>query len=87
VPTIHPRYTVTDTGDVRQMLDLAERRWPEVKDRRLLLLRLARIGRDAIGPQTAAAERARVRELQLAAIGRAGRLVDASVLLDDAAWR
>ena len=41
MPTSHPRYTVTDTGELRGMLDLARRRWPEVQDRRQLLLRLA----------------------------------------------
>lgn len=48
MPTTKPRYTVTDTGEVSQLLDEAQRRWPEVRDRKELLLRLAAAGRDAI---------------------------------------
>jgi sulfite reductase beta subunit-like hemoprotein len=39
---------VTDAGEVTEMLDSAQRRWPEVADRKALLLRLAAAGRDAI---------------------------------------
>jgi hypothetical protein len=85
VPTTQPRYSVTDTGDVQTMLDLAQRRWPDVHDRKQLLLRLAAVGRDAIAPDVD--ERERARELQLAALARAGELVDPSVLLADAAWQ
>jgi hypothetical protein len=87
VPTSHPRYTLTDTGDLRQMLDLAQRRWPEVHDRRKLLLRLAAAGRDAIAPDVDADDRARRRELQRQALERGSELVDMDVLLSDAAWR
>jgi hypothetical protein len=48
MPTIHPRYTLTDTGELREQLDAAQRRWPEVRDRKELLLRLADAGRKAI---------------------------------------
>jgi hypothetical protein len=48
MPTTKPRYTVTDTGDLSQQLDQAQRRWPEVRDRKELLLRLAAAGHDAI---------------------------------------
>jgi len=48
MPTTKPRYTVTDTGEVSQLLDEAQRRWPDVRDRKELLLRLAAAGRDAI---------------------------------------
>jgi hypothetical protein len=48
VPTTKPRYTVTDTGEVSELLDEAQRRWPEVSDRKALLLRLAAAGREAI---------------------------------------
>jgi hypothetical protein len=87
VPTTHPRYTVTDTGDVREMLDLAERRWPDVADRRALLLRLAAAGRAAIAPEVDAGERERRRRRQRDALGRAGELVDTDALLADVAWR
>jgi hypothetical protein len=44
VPTIRPRYTVTDTGEVSEMLDLAQRAWPNIAERKELLLRLAAVG-------------------------------------------
>lgn len=87
MPTTRPRYNVTDTGDVQEMLDLAQRRWPDVRDRKLLLLRLAAIGRDAIAPHVAQEARERTRELQLAALERSEQLVEVDVLLADAAWR
>jgi len=48
MPTTKPRYMVTDTGEVTEMIDAAKRRWPELLDRKALLLRLAAAGRDAI---------------------------------------
>jgi len=48
MPTTKPRYTVTDTGELSEQLDRAQRRWPDVHDRKELLLRLAATGRDAI---------------------------------------
>lgn len=48
MPTTKPRYTVTDTGELSEQLDEAQRRWPEVQNRKELLLRLAAAGRDAI---------------------------------------
>ncbi len=33
MPTTRPRYTVTDTGGVREMLDLAHRRYPAIDPR------------------------------------------------------
>ena len=87
MPTTRPRYTVTDTGDVRQMLDLARQRWPEVSDRRQLLLRLAATGRDVIAADVARDDRQDRGERQRAALGRAGELVDVDVLLADTAWR
>ena len=48
MPTTRPRYTLTDTGTLRQQLDEAQRRWPAVQDRKELLLRLAAAGRKAI---------------------------------------
>lgn len=61
MPTTKPRYTVTDTGEVSQLLDEAQRRWPEVRDRKELLLRLAAAGRDAI-ERKGAERRAAVKE-------------------------
>lgn len=48
MPTTKPRYTITDTGTLSDQLDRAQRHWPDVHDRKELLLRLAAIGRDAI---------------------------------------
>ena len=48
MPTTRPRYTLTDTGTLREQLDEAQRRWPDVRSRKELLLRLAEAGRKAI---------------------------------------
>ena len=53
MPTTKPRYTVTDTGEVRDLLDEAQRRWPGVRDRKTLLLRLAAAGRETIEREVA----------------------------------
>lgn len=87
MPTSQPRYTITDTGDVREMLDLAQRRWPDVRDRRQLLLRLADAGRDRVAAELEQSGREGRFERQQAALRRARELVDADVLLTDAAWR
>ncbi|MGI8413258.1 MAG: hypothetical protein ACR2QA_12395 [Solirubrobacteraceae bacterium] len=87
MPTTKPRYTVTDTGDLAEMLDVAQRRWPQEQDRRRLLLALAAAGRDAIAPKTEIAERSVRREPQREALARAHHLVDRDGLLSDAAWR
>jgi len=61
MPTTKPRYTVTDSGAVSELLDEAQRRWPEVRDRKALLLLLAEAGRAAIEGE-GAARRAAVAE-------------------------
>jgi limonene-1,2-epoxide hydrolase len=48
MPTTKPRYMLTDTGELSDLLDAAERRWPEITDRKALLLRLAAAGAEAI---------------------------------------
>lgn len=89
MPTTHPRYTVTDTGEIREMLDLAHRRWPDVPDRRQLLLRLAGAGAERVASEldavAVAAESRRERQRQ--ALSRAAELIDAETLLADGAWR
>jgi hypothetical protein len=87
VPTTRPRYAITDTGEMEAMLDLAQRRWPEVRDRRQLLIRLAGAGRDAIAAEVEGEERAVRRDRQRAALARGRDLVDVDALLGDAAWR
>ncbi len=53
MPTTKPRYTLTDTGELREQLDQAQRRWPEVSDRKELLLKLTAEGRKAIEQESA----------------------------------
>lgn len=48
MPTTKPRYTVTDTGELSDLLDRAQRRWPKVRDRKELLLKLAAAGDEAV---------------------------------------
>lgn len=55
MPTSKPRYTLTDTGELSELLDAAQRRWPDVTDRKSLLLRLATTGGETIA--AAAADR------------------------------
>jgi hypothetical protein len=66
VPTTKPRYTVTDTGELSERLDRAQRRWPEVRDRKELLLRLAAAGEEAI--EREGEDRARVIEATAGAL-------------------
>jgi hypothetical protein len=70
-----------------EMLDLAQRRWPEVRDRRQLLIRLAGAGREAIAAEVQTEDRAARRERQLTALARGRELIDVDALLGDAAWR
>jgi hypothetical protein len=87
VPTTRPRYTVTDTAEVSEMLDLAQRAWPDVTDRKQLLLRLAATGRDALEQQLGDDDRVRRRAEQVEAMKRAATLMDIDLLLSDAAWK
>jgi hypothetical protein len=85
MPTTRPRYTVTDTGHTAELLDLAQRAWPDVSDRRQLLLRLTEVGGEALEEKLAEHEQRRQRQRR--SLERAARLVDADVLLGDQAWR
>jgi hypothetical protein len=87
MPTTRPRYSITDTGPVRELLDDAQRQWPEVGDRKELLLRLARAGHDSLRSERAEAEAADRRERQRAALEHLPKLVDVDLLLSDRAWR
>lgn len=87
VPTTRPRYTVTDTGEIQEMLDLAERRWPECADRRRLLLKLAAAGAETVAAEFSAENTRERAERQRQALRRAAELVDSEALLSDAAWR
>jgi len=85
MPTTRPRYTVTDTGHTAELLDLAQRAWPDVSDRRQLLLRLTEVGGEALERKLAEHEQRRQRQRR--SLERAAQLVDADVLLGDQAWR
>lgn len=87
VPTARPRYQVTDTGSVRAMLDDAAKRWPEVRGRKALLLRLAEAGAAQIAAEKDERETVERRARQVAAIERSRELIDVDVLLSGEAWR
>jgi hypothetical protein len=77
---------VTDTGHLAELLDAAARRWPDIADRKQLLLRLAEEGHQSL----AGAELARVardrRGRVAQALERIPSLVDSDALLADEAW-
>ncbi len=87
MPTTKPRYTVTDTGELELMLDAAQRRWPEISDRKALLLRLVQEGASELElrDQRLAADERRARAR--VALQRLPSLVDTELLLSDGAWR
>lgn len=86
MPTTRPRYTLTDTGDLSALLDAAARRWPEITERKELLLRLAREGHDALRLGELARSAEQRRERTRRALERIPALVDADLLLSDRAW-
>jgi len=86
VPTTRPRYTLTDTGAVEEMLDIAQRRWPGV-ERKELLLRLTQAGSDAVARELDEREGTERRERQRTAMRDVTELVDVDLLLSDAAWQ
>jgi hypothetical protein len=86
VPTTRPRYTITDTGSVSDLLDDAQLRWPEIGDRKELLLRLVRAGHDSLHLDRAKAEEGERRERQRAALANLQRTVDWGAIRDDQAW-
>lgn len=71
---------------MREMLDAAQAAWPEITNRKSLLLRLADTGAHTL-EQRVEEERARARSRsQLEALSRASELIDVDALLGDAAW-
>jgi hypothetical protein len=87
MPTTHPRYTVTDTGALSELLDDAQHRWPDVHDRKELLLRLARAGHRSLNLDESDAGARRRLGQQRAALTRLQRAVDWGAIRDDQAWR
>lgn len=51
MPASKPRYMLTDTGELSDLLDLVQRHWPGVSNRKDLLLRLAAAGAEAIATE------------------------------------
>ncbi len=86
VPTTRPRYTITDTGDLAEILDAAQRRWPEVTQRKLLLLRLAEEGHRTLSRTEKQAQAHDRQALMIQALQRIPLLVDRELLLSDRAW-
>jgi hypothetical protein len=78
---------VTDTGATADMLDQAQRAWPEVTDRKELLLRLAALGRDAIEARDAEQSARQRQAAQREALARIASRVDVDALLGGEAWR
>jgi hypothetical protein len=72
---------------MRDLLDDAQRQWPEVSDRKELLLRLAQAGHDSLRLDRVEADANRRRERQRLALKNLQRLVDWDAILDDQAWR
>lgn len=87
MPTTRPRYTFTDAGEVADMLDVAARRWPDQPRGKELLVRLAAIGREVVSEELQARAGEGLRERQREALADVPTLVDADLLLGDAAWR
>lgn len=85
MPTTKPRYTLTDTGETAELLDLAARAWPGVEDRRQLLTLLLGAGRERVEQELAMSEERRAR--QRAALRSGNEGLDVELLLSDAAWR
>lgn len=85
MPTTKPRYTITDTGETAVLLDKAAQVWPEIADRRQLLLRVLDAGREAV--EVRAGEHAAGEARQLEALTSGNEGVDVELLLGNAAWR
>ncbi len=85
VPTTKPRYTITDTGETAELLDLAAQAWPGINDRRKLLTLVLGAGRGAVERDLAMSEERR--ERQRAALRRGNEGLDVELLLSGAAWR
>lgn len=80
---------MTDTGEVRDLLDAAQALRPDAEDRKRLLIELARRGVAALQAESESTESAalRRRAAQRRALADARDRIDAVVLLGDDAWR
>lgn len=69
MPTVRPRYTITETTELAEALDAAAKTWPEFRDDRAMLLRrLVEAGHQAVA-RSADEQTARRREAVSAAAG------------------
>lgn len=68
------------------MIDRAAGRWPDTRDRKALLLRLAEAGAAQIGDEAASAEAQERRARQVAAARESAARIDVERLLSDDAW-
>lgn len=87
MPTTRPRYQVTDSGEVRELLDAAQERWPEIPDRKGLLIALARRGAETLAAETERSGAEERRTAQRRAFAEVRERIDVDVLLGDDAWR
>jgi hypothetical protein len=86
MPTTRPRYTLTDTGHLAELLDAASRRWPEVPDRKQLLLCLAEEGHRALVEADLRVQESGRQDRIRETLRRIPSLVDEDFLLRDEAW-
>jgi hypothetical protein len=86
MPTTKPRYTLTDTGHLAELLDAAARHWPDVVDRKQLLLQLAEEGHHALARAELEIVARDQRDRLAQALERIPSLVDRAQLLADDAW-
>jgi hypothetical protein len=56
MPTLKPRYTITDTGEASEWLDIAQEAWPGLK-RKQAALRLMKTGADELTREVKAEKR------------------------------
>lgn len=87
MPTSRPRYQITDTGQVSEMIDAASLRWPELRDRKALLMQLVAAGAAQLAADVDHAAAAELRTRQLKAWEESRRLGDHELLRSDAAWK
>jgi hypothetical protein len=72
MPTTRPRLTITETDELAATLDAAAARWPEVRSRRELLLRLVEQGRAVLDREHAEATARRREAVQRTSGARTG---------------
>lgn len=77
---------MTDNGDLAELLDAAQRHWPDVTQRKLLLLRLAEEGHRTLSRNEEQLQAYDRQALMTQALQRVPSLIDRELLLSDQAW-